>query len=166
MNNEIVKVDENDREIVDQEGTKIIVADDGSEYVMALQGERKMQYSSIDKTKLSFKEKAKFFNLVNGDAKLIKELVNTQINLKDIYMEVVTVEDVATHEPKKLPRIVLIDDKQLAYTCSSPTFLNKLAQLIADVGEPKDWESPIPIKFKTVKTNAGFQALVFETMFK
>lgn len=164
--NELIPVDENDMMLEVQETPQVLIGDDGSQYLMALNGERKMQYSSIDKEKLSFKEKAKFFNLVNGTAKIIKDHVNEQINLRDIYMEVVTVEDMLTKELKHLPRIVLIDDKGEAYTCSSPTFLNKLSQLIGEVGQPKDWESPIPIKFKNVKTKNGFNALVFETMFK
>ena len=142
-----------------------IVTDDGEQYVMALTGERKMQYSSIDKDKLSFEEKAKFFNLINGEAKNIADLVNTTINLKDIYMEVVTVEDMQTGEAKKLPRIVLIDDKGEAYTCSSPSFLNKLSQLVGELGQPSSWSRVVPITFKQVSTKKGFKALVFQTAF-
>lgn len=166
--NGLVAVDENEKEIVQVQEvqTMSVFGDDGSEYVMALTGERKVQYSSIDKNKLSFEEKAKFFNLVNSEAKLIKDEINKTINLKDIYMEVVQVSDMATGEAKKLPRIVLISDKGESYTCSSPTFLNKLSQLINEMGQPMYWEKAIPITFKEVKTNSGFRALVFETSFK
>jgi uncharacterized FlaG/YvyC family protein len=165
-----VEVDENGKEIVSvaAEAPQVlnIVADDGEQYVMALTGERKMQYSSIDKDKLSFEEKAKFFNLINAEAKLINENIGLTINLKDIYMEVVTIEDMQTGEPKQLPRIVLIDDKKQSYTCSSPSFLNKLSQLIAQIGQPSSWSTAVPITFKEVKTKAGFKALVFQTAFK
>lgn len=162
---ELVKVDENEVVISDPQVMNIM-SDDGSEYVMALNGERKIAYSSIDKDKLSFEEKAKFFNLINADAKLISDHVNETIKLKDIYMEVVEVKDTTTGELKHLPRQVLIADDGQSYTCSSPTFLKKLAILVSELGQPKEWSVPVPITFKTVKTKQGYNALVFITAFK
>lgn len=149
----LVMVGEDDTVLVNNETAPVItmVTDDGQKYVTALNGARQVSYSSIDKSKMTFEEKAKYFNLINGEAKAIKDLVNTGINLKDIYMEVVTVVDLQTGEPKELPRIVLIDDKGEAYTCSSPTFLKKLAQLVAEVGQPSTWSTAIPIMFKNVR---------------
>ena len=164
---ELVKVDEND--MVVSESVEVqnvhVVGDDGSQYIMAMNGERKVSYCSINQEELSFKEKAKFFNLINSEAEPIKDHVNESILLKDVYLEIVKVADMQTGEEKMLPRQVLIDNDGKAYTCSSPTFASKLASLCACAGRVDQWEEPIPIKFKEIKTTKGHRALTFETAF-
>lgn len=164
-NKNLIPVNEDDN--IKMEGALVITSDDGNQYIESMNGTKTISYCSVDQEKLSFKEKANFFNLISGDATPIKDCgVNTTIKLKDIYMEIVDVEDMVTKEPKKLPRQVLISDEGKAYTCSSPVFANKLAQLVQVAGHPFQWDEPIPIRFVKVKTKNGFEALSFVTAFK
>lgn len=162
----LVAVDENENEILINQPT--FTGDDGSKYVQAMSGEKKIAYSSINQEALSFKEKAIFVNIISGDAELISDHIGETIMLKDIYLEIVDVIDTQTQELKKLPRQVLIDVKGKAFTCSSPVFANKLAQMVNNMGHPFDWEEPVPIKFKQVKSknDSNKKMLTFDIDFK
>lgn len=164
---ELVLVNENDMEVVAFE-QPTFTGDDGSKYVQAMNGEKKIAYSSINQEALSFKEKAKFVNIISGDAELVSDHIGETILLKDIYLEIVDVADTVTGELKKLPRQVLIDADGNAFTCSSPVFANKLAQMVSNMGHPFSWEEPVPIKFKQVKSkgDSNKKMLTFDIDFK
>lgn len=163
---DLILVNEDEREVVEVE--QVMVDDEGTKYVAAMNGEKKVAYSSINQAALSFKEKAKFVNLISGDAELISDHVNETILLKDIYMEIVDVTDTVTGELKKLPRQVLISEDGKAYTCSSPVFANKLAQMVNNMGHPWEWEESVPVKFKQVKSkkDGNKKMLTFDIDFK
>lgn len=164
--NGLVMVDENEKAIVIEQPT--FTGDDGSKFVQAMNGDRKLAYSSINQEALSFKEKAKFVNMISGDALLVSDHIGETIMLKDIYLEIVDVIDTVSGELKKLPRQVLISEDGKAYTCSSPVFANKLAQMVNNMGHPFDWEESVPVKFKQVKStkDANKKMLTFDIDFK
>lgn len=99
------------------------------------------------------KEKAQLFNAMNNPAKRLADEINMTVMAKDLYCEVVTVNNVdeSTGEvtARQLPRIVIIDDKGEGHQCVSIGVYSAMRKLIAMFGQPT-WEKPLAIKVKQI----------------
>lgn len=138
------------------EQTSLMVAEETG-FIGELQ-ESKQMFCSVDITKDENKQFA--FNLMNTADKRIRDCVNEVINLKDVFVEVVTLMNDKTGELVDCPRVVIADDKQVTYQCVSVGFYNGLKKLIAIYGLPT-YVKPIPIKIKQISKGEK-QILTFE----
>ena len=64
-------------------------------------------------------EKANLFNAINNPEKRLADCINMKINAKDLYIEVVNCTNEESGEITACPRIVIIDDKGVAYQAVS-----------------------------------------------
>lgn len=98
-------------------------------------------------------DKAKLFNAMNNPDHRIADEINMTINAKDLFCEVVTVnnEDPATGEliTRQLPRIVIIDDKGVGHQAVSMGIYSAMRKLIAIYGAPT-WAKPLKLKVKQI----------------
>ena len=94
--------------------------------------------------------KARLYNATNGNAKRISDMINTQISVKDVFVESVQCTNTTTGEVKTCPRIVLIDSDLNGYQCVSVGVYSAIAKIFNIYGTPDQWEEPIKIKIKQI----------------
>lgn len=133
-----------------EDNKDLIVVDDGG-----IRGE----LVSITNQYCSFKpntkeEKAVLFKAMNNPEKRLADCINMTINVKDIYVETVTIVDQNSGEIIPVPRIVLIDVEGIGYQCVSKGVFGALKKLISLFGEPT-WDEGISITVRSVKTRNG-----------
>ena len=94
-------------------------------------------------------EKANLFNAINNPEKRLADCINMTIKAKDLYIEVVNCTNEETGEVTACPRIVIIDDKGVAYQAVSLGIYSALKKVIQIFGAPT-WEKPIALAVKQV----------------
>ena len=108
-------------------------------------------------------EKKSLFKAMNNPDKKVSDMINLEIELKDIYSEIVELADQKTGEVIKLPRIVLIDSKGIGYQCVSKGMFSALKKLFQIYGMPT-WEKPIKIKIKSIEKASDRKVLTFDVI--
>lgn len=108
-------------------------------------------------------QKKNLFNLTNGKTERLSDKVNTKINMVDLYAEEVEIVDKNTGELRKMPRIIIIDDKGVGYQCVSQGIFSSMKKLIGFMGEPT-YSPAVTIMPKQVTTNNGNKVLTFEVV--
>lgn len=94
-------------------------------------------------------EKANLFNAINNPEKRLADCINMTIKAKDLYIEVVNCTNEETGEVTACPRIVIIDEKGVAYQAVSLGIYSALKKVIQIFGAPT-WEKPIALAVKQV----------------
>lgn len=122
-----------------------------------MEGESKDMFCSLSAG--TQKEKALVFNAMNNPQHRVGDYVNKQIVVRDVFVEMVTIEDEDTHEIAEVPRTVLIDMKGEAYQAVSNGIFRALKNAIAVFGAPT-WEDGLPITVKQVSIGKN-QMLTF-----
>lgn len=97
----------------------------------------------------TIEEKTQLFNAMNNPSKSIKECVNMEIKVKDVFVEVVNCINEETGESKECPRIVLIDENGEGYTAVSIGVFSSLKKIFQVFGFPT-WKTPITIIPKVI----------------
>ena len=123
---------------------QVVVRNDDNDNLIVDLTSRTVSYCSFVPT--TQKEKAQLYNATNNTSKRVKDLVNTEINLR------------------KCPRIVLIDDENTGYVCVSVGIFSALKKLFTIFGEPSTWEEPVRIRFRQVSTSNNKSVLTFDTV--
>lgn len=93
-------------------------------------------------------DRAKVFNIINNTSKSLKDYVNMEITLVDIFIENVTLKN-EFGESITVPRQIYIDENGESYTTCSSGCFNSVKKLIQIVGSPSP-DNPIKIIPKLV----------------
>lgn len=104
-------------------------------------------YSSIKAE--TQEEKAVLYNAVSAPDYRLRDFINKRISVKDMYIELINVENSETGVVSKAPRIVLIDTAGKSYQCVSTGILNALKRITVIFGYPT-WENGINIEVKQI----------------
>lgn len=144
------------------EEQQVVVRNDDNDNLIVDLTSRTVSYCSFVPT--TQREKAQLYNATNNTSKRVKDLVNTEIKLRNVYVEVVNCTDSITGEVIKCPRIVLIDDENTGYVCVSVGIFSALKKLFTIFGEPSTWEEPVKIRFRQVSTSNNKSVLTFDTV--
>jgi hypothetical protein len=121
---------------------EIIVSDENS-LEGRLTGKRTSFCSIVASTQ---EEKIKLFNLQNNPDKRLKDQINKQIVVKDVFAEEVTIIDKNDGLEKTLVRVVIIDDKGISYQCVSVGIFSALQKMFSVFGMPNTWAKPITVE--------------------
>lgn len=141
------------------ENTNALATTDDNRYLLDF-GSAKQSYSSlVPKTQ---EEKVSFFNAINSPTKRLKEMVNLEVEVKNIYAETIDFIDKETGESVPGVRIVLISPDGTSYQASSKGVFSSVSKLIQILGEPKTWKNPVKIRPKEVSKGADRNVLVFD----
>lgn len=97
--------------------------------------------------------KAKLFNAMNNPDKRLADCINMKIRAKDLYIEIVNCTNEETGEVTACPRIVIIDDKGIAYQAVSIGIYSALKKVIQVYGAPT-WETPVTLEVKQITKGA------------
>lgn len=141
MNNEITTTNENFMAMAQTERTE-----DGM--IAKLTDTKNMSYCSMKAN--TPEEKITLFNAMNNAEYRIKEQVNMELKIKDVFVEVVQCVNEQTGEVKDCPRTVLIDDEDKGYTAVSVGVLSSLQKIFLIFGQPSAWETPLIIVPKVI----------------
>ena len=106
-----------------------------------------LAFSSLQAT--TDEEKAQLFNAINNPEKRLADCINMTIKAKDLFVEVVNCTNEETGEVTACPRIVIIDDKGVAYQAVSLGIYSALKKVIQIFGTPT-WAKPIALEVKQV----------------
>lgn len=146
-----------------QADTTPVVMDDDTNYIVDLT-ERTTSYCSM--LAETAEEKAVLYNAMNAPDKRLKDCINLDINIKDVFVEVVNCINKETGIVEKCPRTVIIDDKGVGYQCVSLGVFSALKKLFAVYGEPAAWEKPLKVKVKQINKSADKNILTLEVVAK
>lgn len=140
-----------------------VVMDDDTNYIVDLT-ERTTSYCSM--VAQTVEDKAVLYNAMNAPDKRLKDCINLDINIKDVFVEVVNCINKETGIVEKCPRTVIIDDKGVGYQCVSLGVFSALKKLFAVYGEPSVWEKPLKVKVKQINKSADKNILTLEVVAK
>lgn len=98
--------------------------------------------------------KAKIYNAMNNPEHKVGDYINKVINVKDVLVELISLENEETGEVEAAPRVVLIDDKGKAYQAVSAGIFNAVKNAIAIFGVPT-WDEPLPCLIKQISVKNG-----------
>lgn len=90
-------------------------------------------------------DKVKLFKAMSTADKKLSDCINSIIEVKDVFMEIVNMTNTETGEVTATPRIVIFDTKGVSYSCVSFGIMNALKRLFTVFGEPT-WSDGIKIK--------------------
>ena len=124
-----------------------VIVDEEKNFIADLTTTHASYCSLAVKTK---QDKARLYNATNGNAKRIADMINTQISVKDVFVETVQCTNTTTGEVKACPRIVLIDSNLNGYQCVSVGVYSAIAKIIHIYGTPDQWEEPIKVMIKQI----------------
>ena len=107
------------------------------------------------------KDRADLYNLMNTPQHRLKDMINMELTITDVYCEMVSLVNQETGAIEKAPRIVLIDDKREGYACVSYGIFSSLKKLFAVVGQPS-WPKGIKIRIKQISKSADRNVLTIQ----
>lgn len=120
----------------------------------------------------SVEDKKSLYNALENCDVLLNDVVNTEILMKDIYIQEMTktVKDEKTGEVKfnektgevltiKKYRTIIFDVDGKTYATGAYGVVNSLKRIISVFGEPATWESPIKVKVVKKPIKDGKQSL-------
>lgn len=102
-------------------------------------------YCSVNIQSASEEEKKRIFNCVNGDCQGLRDYVNKEILLANVFAESGNQVDEETGEVKETVRIILIDSEGVGYATSSIGVRGSLSKLFQLFGTPDTWSAPIKV---------------------
>lgn len=142
------------------EKQEMVVRMDENENFVADLTSRQTTFCSM--TAETRKDKALLFKAMNNPEKRLGDCINMTINAKDLFCEVVRCINNDSGEISTCPRIVIIDDKGVAYQAVSIGVYNAVKKLINVFGLPT-WKEPLPITVKQI-TKGDRKILTFDVM--
>lgn len=101
----------------------------------------------------STEERKQLFNALEKADVLLNDVVGTEINLKDVYIDKYTKIDESTGEQKNKCRILLFDENGQTYATGSFGIFNVLGRIFQAFGTPNEWNEPL--KVKVIKKEIG-----------
>lgn len=121
--------------------TSLAVAE--KETALNLMGEQKASFTSLKNE--TPEEKQILYKAMSNPEKRLSDCINTVIQAKDLFMEMVDMTNEETGEITTCPRIVIVDKDGVSYQSVSFGIYNALKRVIQVFGAPT-WEQPIPLK--------------------
>lgn len=112
-----------------------------------LSAESPSQYSSM--VAGTRKEKADYYNATSNPKHKVGDYINQTIVVRDVFVEVIELEDEDSGDIVYAPRIVLIDMEGETYQAVSNGIFRDLARLFKTFGEPT-WEDGLPCTVKQI----------------
>lgn len=126
---------------------QIVTVDDDERFIVDLTSATKSYCSMTAQTE---EEQATLYSAMNSPTGKVMEHIGEEIDLKDVYVEVVRCANTETGELQACPRIVLITATGESYHCVSKGVYGALQKLFKVYGEPKRWAHPIRMKIKLI----------------
>lgn len=98
-------------------------------------------------------DRAVMYNATSNPDYKVSDYINTEIVIKDVYCEIVPIEN-EDGTASMLPRTVLLDMDNKSYQAVSTGIFNSVKRLITVYGMPT-WKDGVRVKVKQVNTKRG-----------
>ena len=102
----------------------------------------------------TYEDKAKLYNTMSNPTGKISDLINTEINIVDLFVEMVDITDDTTGEIITTPRTVIITDMGDSYQAVSRGIYSSLKKIISVFGPPT-WSPALTVKVVQVELPQG-----------
>ena len=99
--------------------------------------------------------KAKLFNAMTNPDERIAAHINEEIEISELYAEMMDLTDEDTGEVTAAPRVILINPAGVSFVAVSVGVYGDVKRLIQIFGEPASWTAPIRVKVKQVPIKKG-----------
>lgn len=109
-------------------------------------------------------DKKKLYNLMGNCDYRVSDKLDTEIMLKDVLIQKFISVDDETGVAEEKYRIVLIDNNGKTYASGSKGLYRSVGQLLAIMGEPSTWNTPVKIKVTEVGIKNGGKTYVIKTI--
>lgn len=145
-----------------QGNTMVGRSDDGLNFIADLTA-RQINYCSMKPQ--TEEEEVILYNAMNNPEKRIKDCINLEINVKDVFVEVVYLES-QDHPGLKepCPRIVLIDTEGQAYQAVSVGMYSALKKVFTSFGTPDTWKAPKKFRVRQITKSADRSILTLDAV--
>ncbi len=119
------------------------------------------------KTYCSFKpathaDKVKLYNAMTSCDVRINDIVDTEIEIKDIYIREYVKQDKETGEDRTGHTSIIFGTDGKTYVTASNYFFSSLRNLLNSFGTPDTWETPMKIKIVKQANAKGLKFLTFK----
>ena len=104
-------------------------------------------------------EKARLFNAINQPSSRLSDMIGKEIEVSDVFCEVVQLISQSTGEVTKAPRIILFDKNGNSYSCVSIGIFGSLKKIFTIFGEPSTWPAPLKFEVKQIERGGGKRIL-------
>lgn len=142
-----------------QNGTVSTFAmDDNEDFIADLTTRQQTFCSLIPKTE---EEQDILFTAMNCPENRIKDCINMEIEIKDIYAEVVQCTNEKTGKKESAPRIVLIDSQGVGYQAVSIGIFGAVKKLLQAYDNPAVWKAPKKFIIKQISKGTDKSVLTF-----
>lgn len=110
-------------------------------------------------------ERVALFNAVSNPSAKLSSMIGKEINLINVYVEVVDITNTETGEVQKAPRIIFFDKSGASYSCVSKGVFGACKKLFSVFGTPEHWANPLPLEVKQLEKGTK-RILTFEIIKK
>ena len=121
------------------------------------------QIIALASTPTTAEERKAYFRMINDGGEKLSTMINKQIDLVNVYGEMVEITDNETGEAMQAPRVVLSTADGNVYQAISGGILRSVEALIKVYG-PAPWADPIPVTVKQRDTKNGHRVLVLDVI--
>lgn len=117
-------------------------------------------YSSLTANNIA--EQKALYKIINTDEKLA-DMINREIDIKDLFIENVSIVDDDTNEVAIQKRAIVVAKDGKAYSAVSSGLINSLLKMIRIFGAPT-WNDEMRVMVKQVKTKRGRNTFTLEVI--
>jgi hypothetical protein len=110
-------------------------------------------WTSFDATTIEAKKK--LLNAMNKSDYNINEIINGDIEIKDVMLTGVNLTNDETGEVTAHPLVTLFAPDGTTYASTSDGVFNSIKKIMMVFGLPTEWEEPIKVKVRQIKTKRG-----------
>lgn len=140
----------------ERDNTTAVVQIDGADFIADLTTAETAYCSLAPET---IEEKTRLFNAINQPAAKLSDMIGKQIEVSDVFCEVIQCVNEKTGEVTKAPRIILFDNNGNSYSCVSVGIFGSLKKIFAIFGEPREWEAPLRFEVRQIERGGGKRIL-------
>lgn len=133
-----------------------------NDVILSKSNEIGIVYSSINPD--TIEQKKLLYKVINSPDCKLKDYINKNILLKDVYIENISLIDEETGEVSIVPRVILIDTENKSYTATSRGIMSSMIKVISVFGYPSEWEEPLTITVKSISTKTLRNTLIIEVV--
>lgn len=111
----------------------------------------------------SMEDKKQLFKVISSPDHSTSEFIGKQIKVKDLYVEEVEMPNQETGELQLCHRVVLIDDKGIAYQSVSSGIWSAVCRMVQVFGTPT-YDEPLTIEIYEIVKAANRRILTFKVV--
>lgn len=122
---------------------------------LAIIDQKQVGAAFLGKNPSTPEEEIAVVNAMNTPSNKINDFINKDIDISNVFIEIVEINDKEGEDKSVLPRTILIDPYGESYACTSTGVFNSLKRIFMIYGQPSMWTEPITMTVKQVTTKNG-----------